>query len=315
MASSMPPYFVMDGDHRGASVIVTAFSLIAYMICMAGIRLCVTRKAFVEFHAEDVGTALSIILSIVSYLLFYRAVPPGLGSHQAELQASDATAAFRMLYAAQMIGITAIWAAKLSAAALHWGVEFNSTARLSLILKISFAVTVAWGPLCLGLTAVQCLNPQCKDHSRQELGVVISNMVSDVWLAVAPLHLVNSLKVPLSKRLRVGFLFAGRLIVPCIAAGQLTSLTAANHNADKTFSHAVVAIWSMVVIFFSVLASVIPRTQKFWGALQSGGTRITGDEDEREFIWDWKNRLMRSTVREVSSLDPSSRSSSSNGSS
>lgn len=115
-----------------------------------------------------------------------------------------------MLYAARMLGIGAIWAAKLSAAALHWGVEFNSTARLSSVLKISFTVAVLWGPVCLGLTATQCLQSGCKGHGREELAVVVLNMASDVWLALAPLRLVSKLNVPVAKKIRVGFLFSGR---------------------------------------------------------------------------------------------------------
>lgn len=64
MASSMPPYFTMDSEHRGASVVVAAMSLMVYTICMAAIRLCVTRKAIVDFHAEDFGTAVAIVCRV-----------------------------------------------------------------------------------------------------------------------------------------------------------------------------------------------------------------------------------------------------------
>ena len=49
---------------------------------------------------------------------------------------------------------------------------------------------------------------------------------------------------------------------------------------DKTWARASQSVWEMLVVFFSVICAVVPRSQQFWGGLQSGGSRIT---DTSEF--------------------------------
>ena len=45
-------------------------------------------------------------------------------------------------------------------------------------------------------------------------------------------------------------------------------------TADKTWERVTQSIWEMLVIFFSVICAIVPRSQQFWGGLQSGGLRI-----------------------------------------
>lgn len=46
------------------------------------------------------------------------------------------------------------------------------------------------------------------------------------------------------------------------------------HSHDHNWARAVQCIWEMLVVFVSVLCCIIPRTQKFWSDLQSGGANI-----------------------------------------
>ena len=58
-----------------------------------------------------------------------------------------------------------------------------------------------------------------------------------------------------------------------LAIGQLVEIQRAHRTADKTWQRATQSIWEMTVVFASVLCAVVPRSQQFWGDLQSGGLR------------------------------------------
>jgi len=59
-----------------------------------------------------------------------------------------------------------------------------------------------------------------------------------------------------------------------LAVGQLIATMSAASSHDKSWSEAVRSIWEMLVVFTSVLCAIVPRTQKFWSDLQSGGAKI-----------------------------------------
>ena len=69
--------------------------------------------------------------------------------------------------------------------------------------------------------------------------------------------------------------------VPGFAIGQIIAVSHTQRSADKTWERAAQSVWEMLVTFFSVICAIVPRSQNFWGGLQSGGMRITnGNEYE-----------------------------------
>lgn len=62
--------------------------------------------------------------------------------------------------------------------------------------------------------------------------------------------------------------------VPFIAIGQIIAISHTQRTTDKTWARATQSLWEMVVICFSVICAVVPRSQQFWGGFKSGGLRI-----------------------------------------
>lgn len=67
--------------------------------------------------------------------------------------------------------------------------------------------------------------------------------------------------------------------VPFIAIGQIVAISHTQRTADKTWERAIQSVYEMLVNFFSVICAIVPRSQQFWGALQSGGMRITNTNE------------------------------------
>ncbi len=62
MANFYAPYFLMDSKHRGASTIITLYTLIMYTIYASMVRFYIERKLKIKFFFDD-ANATSIIVS------------------------------------------------------------------------------------------------------------------------------------------------------------------------------------------------------------------------------------------------------------
>lgn len=180
-----------------------------------------------------------------------------------------------------------MWAAKISIAMLHFRIE-RRTHSLSMRLKVSFGVAAAWGIVSLFLIAFQCAPPApwtkfattCPPSGPTQYTVIALNMASDMWLAVAPLSTVYQCQMPWDRKRRIMLLLASRFLVPCLCIGQAVAVSRTQQTPDKTWARSTQVIWEMVVAFFSVLCSIVPRTQKFWAGLQSGRAHVEDREGE-----------------------------------
>ena len=72
-----------------------------------------------------------------------------------------------------------------------------------------------------------------------------------------------------------------RLLVPFLSIGQAIAVTRTLRSNDKTWVRSIQVVWEMIVVFFSVLCSVVPRTQKFWAGLQTRRAHVE-DRDGTE---------------------------------
>jgi hypothetical protein len=127
-----------------------------------------------------------------------------------------------LVYAAQLLGIMAMWAAKLSSVGLGWRIESNSGGRSFWSFKVSLLVAGIWGAICLLLLAFQCPQPAwklmglaadaCPKSGIMQYAVIALNMATDVWLAFAPLHLIWALKMPYERKIRIMLLLSSRLM-------------------------------------------------------------------------------------------------------
>jgi len=67
--------------------------------------------------------------------------------------------------------------------------------------------------------------------------------------------------------------------VPFVAIGQMIAIPRTQRTTDKTWERATQSVWEILVTFFSVICAIVPRSQQFWGSLQSGGIQITNAND------------------------------------
>ena len=179
-----------------------------------------------------------------------------------------------------------MWAAKISTAMLHWRIERNGH-TLSTRLKISVAIALIWGLVSVFLIAFQCSPPapwthfgsSCTTSGPTQYTVIALNMASDVWLALAPLPTLSQLQTTWDRKRRVMCLLGMRLLVPCLCIGQVIAVSRTISSTDKTWARSIQVVWEIIVTFFSVICSVVPRTQSFWAGLQSGRAHVEDRDD------------------------------------
>ena len=61
MADAFPPSYPMDADHRGASTVITSYSLLVYTLCAGLVRIYVSRRAETKASYDDIGVLAAIV--------------------------------------------------------------------------------------------------------------------------------------------------------------------------------------------------------------------------------------------------------------
>ncbi|KAK3045671.1 hypothetical protein LTR09_012771 [Extremus antarcticus] len=212
----LPAYWPIDS---GGNVIVPAYTCIAYTILILAIRYYLGKGSGSNAAFDLTGEAAACAFLITSFVLDHMAVKSGLGSQQETLSSHETNETFKYVYAAQLVGVLAIWAAKVSTATLHWRIERDS-GNLRLRIKMSFGIAAIWGVVSLALIAFQCppptpwtrLGSSCSAYGPTQYTFIGLNIASDMWLALAPLSTIHGLQMPLARRRRVMFVLALRLV-------------------------------------------------------------------------------------------------------
>ncbi|KAK3613595.1 hypothetical protein LTR56_027787, partial [Elasticomyces elasticus] len=89
----------------------------------------------------------------------------------------------------------------------------------------------------------------------------VSDMVTDVAIALLPAVLVSKVQMPMSKRLRVGLIYATRLVTVVFTAMSLNSLSGYYHaDITKRPAQAVSSsTWASIALWVSIMTACLPH--------------------------------------------------------
>ena len=188
------------------------------------------------------------VLAVIVSVLCERAVDVGLGRHIATISSSDLESYYRLTYAAAILGIFAMVAAKASIAMLYERIAPRQDARGINLLSCCIG---AWAVLALFGQAFQCgatvaFQPQhCTTGGAIQYPIIAFNIVTDAMLAFWMAPRIWSLQSERKNRVVPIVLFATRILV-CIAA--LAQIAVFAHNlrrVDQTW--AAVVPWTLTM--------------------------------------------------------------------
>ncbi|KAG9229524.1 hypothetical protein BJ875DRAFT_192971 [Amylocarpus encephaloides] len=286
MEQKKPPFFRITSDDHGGAAVVAALCTIIVSLAVSGIRGVVAARQRVGFRGDDGTFYVACFLGVSCSICVYRAVLVGLGRRMNSVSVEDLSAFYKLVYAAQLLGILSMSFSKVSVVMLLKRIAQSASSRFNFCLVI----VIIWGTFSTFAIAFQCQLPkpwvfipsQCSTQGYLQYVVIALNITTDVILGTAILPTIWRLNVSRNTRVTVMILFGLRLIVSLLAIGELVAVARIIKNTDQTRGNLPRLIWLMLVTHASVITATIPRTHSFWASLQTGkaSTAITDQEYE-----------------------------------
>ncbi|KAI9805828.1 MAG: hypothetical protein M1825_000442 [Sarcosagium campestre] len=148
------------------------------------------------------------------------------------------------------------------------------------ILKIFFALVIAWGVASMFEIGLQCRplahlwNPKipgsCVNINAAFIGTAVGNIVVDVAMVILPMPLVWKLKITKLERLAICGIFALGSFVCISSIVRITSLVQFGLK-DPTWGNKLPTIWSIVEPCCGIISACLPTFRPLFG-LSSGRT-------------------------------------------
>lgn len=280
----LEPLHRITPDDRGPVVIVVAYSLVFVTILILLVRFGTAYHQGLRFRVDDATYLLATAFAVASSICFHLAVNGGLGRHMSALDAAARDRYYKNLYAAELMGIAAMTAAKISVVLLSDRVAPQKPRPFyTMIIVVSI-----WAIFSIFADAFQCGLPdpwryipsECSRGANVMYPIIIGNILTDILVTVWILPTLWRLLMEVSKRVKVMALFGSRLIVCAGALGQLVVLARHVHEEDQTWFRYRSVVWEICVIYLSVILATVPRTNQFLSNMHTAHatTRLTDFE-------------------------------------
>ncbi|KAK5056722.1 hypothetical protein LTR84_012254 [Exophiala bonariae] len=240
------------------------------MCALAGVlvvaRLCV--RIFMQRNTgwDDYTLIASLMLAIGMTICFNQEVYYGMGLHTKQVDADNKVMAFLWLWIAQLLYKFANGLTKISLVLLYLRIFPSRTFKMISWGVIGFVISYCTVAVCMSIW--QCdpiekawrktLPGQCI-----KIGILwyvnsVFTLVADVLLIVLPLNQIWQLKLPLSQKIGLVFVFSLGIfvmactIIRCVALGPTVSQT------DSVYYQAKSNSWTFLEVDVSIICAALP---------------------------------------------------------
>ncbi|KAL9118183.1 MAG: hypothetical protein Q9187_005275 [Circinaria calcarea] len=245
--------------------IVTALAVLATVtVCL---RFVAKRLVKASYWADDYWIIASLVvmfgfLADCAIMVFVG----GIGKHITELTPTEYKVFFRAGFAVEILYFLAITPVKISVLFLYG--RLFPTRMLLLVAKIVGAVCIAWCLASVLVTIFQCnpvasaWNPpiggQCVSYfAHFQLGVAISNMLTEIIILCIPLPIIWRLSLPArDKAILSGMFFLGSFV--CVASVMRIVTIADVEHSDASYTALPGATWSVIEAELAIICACLP---------------------------------------------------------
>ncbi|KAK4895986.1 hypothetical protein LTR49_028206 [Elasticomyces elasticus] len=260
------PPLLVHSETLSSFIVVIILGTFAVVTVLA--RLCRAYVVYKKLLLEDYAIILAIRQAFsILYAIFIALVVlsgPGLA---ADDLASEELRNFSRNYYVSNIFLCISLACAKSSAILCSTTKFVQPKPCYAIL----AMVALWTLITECIITLQChpnhytLGPtaddMCVNQYAAQYFTKVSDMVTDVAIALLPAVLVSKVQMPMSKRLRVGLIYATRLVTVVFTAMSLNSLSGYYHaDITKRPAQAVSSsTWASIALWVSIMTACLPH--------------------------------------------------------
>lgn len=269
----LDPLHRITPDDRGPILIVVAYSLVFVTILILLVRFGTAYHQGLRFRVDDATYLLATVFATASSICFHQAVEGGMGRHISTLDATQRNRYYKNLYAAEIMGIAAMTAAKISVVLL----SDRIAPQKSRPFYIMIAVVGVWAVFSIFAVSFQCglsnswryIPSECSSGANVIYPIIIGNILTDILVTVWILPTLWKLLMEVTKRAKVVALFGCRLIVCAAALGQLITMARHMKDEDQTWFRLRSVVWEICTIYLSVILATVPRTNQFLSSMHT----------------------------------------------
>ncbi|KAK4905611.1 hypothetical protein LTR49_025122 [Elasticomyces elasticus] len=250
-----------------------SFIVAIILISIAGVvvlvKLCWAYVVFKKLRPDDYAiiVAMAVADLMGEQLRNFSRVSPSFKTKAAPLTQDQ------YYYVSNILLYTSLAFAKTSAILCSNSI-FGPSSWGSMAFRMTLGSVALWAITSEGIVILQChpnyyaLGPiaddTCIDQYAAQNYIKIVDIVTDIAIAIPPVILVSRLQMSGLKRLRVGFVFAARVVTVAFTAVSLNSLSGF-YDADVTIRPAQAvnpSIWTSIALGLPIMTACLPHIQK-----------------------------------------------------
>ncbi|KAK5713946.1 hypothetical protein LTR15_010852 [Elasticomyces elasticus] len=239
--------------------------------------------------ATDWAMLVGLALAVAQAGILTLAVDRGLGRRIDDLRPEQLEEASKAFYAANILTIIVLAAAKMSVTLLIVSIQPIGPVLLSCYAYL--AVVGVWCVAGVFALAFQCNLPKpwtlgsdsmeiCVDQFAIQLGLGVVSLVTDLAVILLAFLMIQGVQTNFQRKLAVVTLFGTR-----IATIPLTILTLVTYHPyyiarpqDRTWHAVAPVIWTQITLNMSIITACIPSIKRFFMDVQSGLMAVTISE-------------------------------------
>jgi len=249
----------------GTAVLVIATVFYALAVIACGLRILSRRLKKFPLNLSDYSIAIALVTSTAVFGLMITAVLGGLGQHIGDLTAEKVVRFAKVEIAFSVIWFISVTAVKVSILHLYitiftgnaflricWGflgfqLVFCACIVLQLLL-ICRPIAKNWNPLLPG---------HCGDPGKAYLTSHIIILLVDISIALLPTPVLWRLKMPLSKKITVSFLFGIGIVICAISLMRIVWYSHVD-GPDITYNWAPLFLFTCLEPFIGITLACLP---------------------------------------------------------
>ncbi|KAL4888024.1 hypothetical protein BDV59DRAFT_206470 [Aspergillus ambiguus] len=270
-----PPFQVVDDEHHGAWIIITAalglvISLVSFLI-----RFYVRLVLNPPFAADDYVLLGATVFAIIQSSLLFSAVSLGFGTSMHLLQQPALDRIQILLTISDLLYLITIHVCKCCVVGIHLRLTpqkwHNRCSWATLIL------CTAWVTTAVCMIAINCEfnHPwtseglQCTHFIARWKFIVSMDILTEMILFGLAVVLLAGLFMPLKKKLTIGFAFFCRLPLILFSIFNVYTLDKNFYETDATLSAVGPTIWSQVELNYALVTCSVFILRPFMAAVST----------------------------------------------
>ncbi|KAJ0426479.1 hypothetical protein BJY00DRAFT_272262 [Aspergillus carlsbadensis] len=270
-----PPFQVVDDQHHGAWIIITAALCLVLSIVSFLIRLYVRLALNPPFGSDDWVFLGATAIAVIQASLVFGACSEGLGTAIVLLKDDQVDKIQRLLGVSDILYLITLFTTKCCVVGIY--LRLTPQRLHNLLSWGTLALCTLWVVPAIFILTINCgfnrpwrgEGGHCKDEVARWQFIVALDIATEIILSGLAVLLLAGLQMPLKRKITIASAFFFRLPMIIFAVLHIHYLQRDIHTEDPTLDLVNAIIWAQVELHFSLIACSVFCLRPFMAAVST----------------------------------------------